>query len=365
MNLPKFTLVHRGPSAEKAVQQWTSRINEKFPQASLALSAVRPKHTRLHGAVLASLDPMDFTPGTFLADEIKLDFSPETLLKEKIKLDFSPETLLKEKIKRAFSPETLLTEEINLDFSPEALLTKKIVAVNHELQRHANVTTVGIWDLGSRIVRLPALVEKMNAAQPAFLFFEVKAGIPAGLISQPERVVKWWEAVNTQPLSKQERSEVVRNTIAEDFYPRADVVREDLGVDYIVGLTPSMVAFGKRKRYYNYISSSQGRTLLVSTADYRAFAEKAGRPLEVLVGCAVIGQLLVEMFADRKVKPELKLKFHEDTGCLFDFNEDRVSFAEVAKNPHIEKDCMKRIPPAFRASAQSLMDVLASYPNEK
>ncbi len=51
--------------------------------------------------------------------------------------------------------------------------------------------TVGIWDLGAWLSNLSQLVETFNRAQTTIVFYEVKAMVPAGMISRPERMTSW------------------------------------------------------------------------------------------------------------------------------------------------------------------------------
>ena len=302
MNRPTFTLVHRGPVATKTGTESIARLAQELPELQNALGTFRPKHRQLKSTLLASLSI--------------------------------------------------------LDASHLVSAAKKIHAITAEFQRQPSVTTVGVWDLGARVARLPELIERMNSAQPTFVFFEIEAGIPAGLISQPERMVTWATERLGKPLRPDQREDMVRNLIANDFFPRAESVRTDLGVDYLVGLTPSMVA-GEGNHgqvYWNHFSTFERHAVLASVQDLRSFAKDAGRPFESLIGGVIVAQLFVAMFYDRG------LGFHrEDRGCLFDYNESRVSIVEVAKNPRIEPECLKMIPPAFRNSATALVEALKTF----
>ncbi|HLZ36051.1 MAG TPA: hypothetical protein VKP13_18765 [Nitrospira sp.] len=230
--------------------------------------------------------------------------------------------------------------------------------VVEELERQPNVITVGIWDLGARVSRLPRMIEVLNAAQGLFAIFEVEAAIPAGMISRPERVVAWLHEQTGKAPNRKERSEIENNMIAEDFYRRGNIVRKDLGLDYLVGITPSMVAFEDEGGvYWNNFATYDKRLVLASTHDLRMFAEKAGRPFEVAVGGLICGMLLVA------VNP--RLEYHEkNTGCLFDMNLDRKSIVKTIKNANIDERCMSLMQPKFRPVATALLEALRNYQGE-
>lgn len=226
-----------------------------------------------------------------------------------------------------------------------------------DLNRQSRVTKVGIWDLGVHAGFLPKLIERLNVEQPVFTFFKIQAAIPAGLISQPVRVAAWLRHNLGRSLKKSERDEIENNVIAEDFFKRAEEVRSDLGVDHLVGATPSMVALAEDNMiYWNHFAASFGRTGLVSGYELHDFASKANRPLEVAVAYLAIGELLVSL--------NRRLDYHDDTGCLFDYNESRISIVKSLKNPRIEDDCLYRMLPSYRAASVQLMNTLQTYSRE-
>lgn len=256
---------------------------------------------------------------------------------------------------------TLLSTSLGVAESPAGSLTDALPnlrLVVEELERHPKVITVGIWDLGARVSRLPRIIEVLNAAQGLFTIFEVEAAIPAGMISRPERVVAWLREQTGKAPSRKDRSEIENNMIAEDFYRRADIVRKDLGLDYLVGITPSMVAFEDAGQvYWNNFATYDKRLVLASTYDLRMFAEKAGRPFEVAVGGLICSMLLVA------VNP--KLGYHqENTGCLFDMNLDRKSIVKTIKNARIDERCMSLMRPKYRPVAEALLEALQNYQGE-
>lgn len=227
-----------------------------------------------------------------------------------------------------------------------------------ELDRQPNVLTVGIWDLGAYVGRLPQIIEAMNVAQDAFAIFEVEAAIPAGMISRPEKVVAWVREQAGSPPSQKDCSEIENNIIAEDFYRRANIVRKDLGLDYLVGITPSMVAFEEEGQiHWNYFATYDKHLVLASTYDLRMFAKKAGRPFEVAVGGLICSMLLAA------VNP--RLDYHQkNTGCMFDMNLDRESVAHSIKEARIDESCLKLMLKRYRPVAKALNEALRNYQRE-
>jgi hypothetical protein len=218
---------------------------------------------------------------------------------------------------------------------------------------------VGVWSLEAWLAGLGGLLEALNQAQSTFVFYEVDAAIPAGLISRPEHVAAWYkEGIGRKP-SKRDREDLEDNLIAEDFFGLAEKIRTDLTLDYIIGVTPSMVAGDDGKQlYWNHFSTFEGHAVLASSYQLHEFARDTGWPLEAFLGKILVSQLLVAVMWP-------KLGFHDDTGCLFDYDESRVSLKDKVKDPHIEPRCLKTIEPEYRPAALAFVDLLRSYGGAK
>jgi len=223
-----------------------------------------------------------------------------------------------------------------------------------EVMRAPRVYTVGFWDVSSQVGHLPDVIAALNKAQPTFAFFELQAAVPAGLLSRPERVEEWARD-RTGSLSRSEKKEFRSNVIFEQFETRAKVVRKGFGIDYLVGIVPSMVALEDDDSiYWNGLSAQNGPIMLFSTHDLYAYAKKAGRSFEVAAANVAISILLAS------INP--KLDFHAQTrGCLFDFNKKRSTFVYSLIDPRIEPRCMDLISPKYRSAAQALVQVLGKY----
>ena len=117
------------------------------------------------------------------------------------------------------------------------------------------------------------------------------------------------------------RSETVDSRTAlfdEDFFPRGEKVRRDLGIDYLVAITPDSLARlirPPRKRrtiYFDFFSSNDGiRNSVVSVDRVRPLAVEANRPYEIVVGYLAMRTALVALDGNPN------LEFHEDSRLSF------------------------------------------------
>jgi hypothetical protein len=203
------------------------------------------------------------------------------------------------------------------------------------------------------MARLPELLAALNEAQTALRFYEIQAPIPAGMIKTEERLVEWMEKLEGAPLSKKDRADITRNILFNEFSAAAEDIRTSPGVgaDYLVGITPAMVAGGYPKQtFWNYFSAAQGRILMVSTTDLRGFAAKAKRPFEAAVGGLLVASLLAQMTEG--------LEIHDDRGCIFDRNEARSTIVRNIRDPYIEPECLGKMTPRLQKAALAMLDRL-------
>ncbi len=250
---------------------------------------------------------------------------------------------------------------IGVDDEQAVATLKPVVA---DLKRDSEVVTVALWDLNSRSGQLPEVINLINSAQPLFTFFELQgAPLPTGLIGPPQRVEDWVRArlhKRGKRLTKKMRETLGApgdNFIANEFYKYARVVHKRIGVDYTVGITQSMIAGDDQGEiFWNYFTASRDHLLVTSTYDLRGYARKAGRSFEVALMMLVVAQLLVEMNS--------RLTFHQDTGCIFDFNSDRASVIESIRALKIDDDCLSKISDKYRQAALAMLDALRSYKGE-
>jgi hypothetical protein len=217
---------------------------------------------------------------------------------------------------------------------------------------------IGVWDLGAWLGQLPKLLDAMSVAQPRYAFFAVEATVPVGMIRARESVIPWIKENTDEELAEEDRSEIENNMIANDFFAIGETVRKDLEVDYLVGVTPSMVAGESEdgEIYWNHFSSFEGKCVLASTYDLRSFARETKRPFELFLAGIIVAQLLTAQFWGSG------LGFHrQNRGCLFDYNEDRASIMDKIDKVEIEPGCLKRIGPEFRDAAVALAKFLRVY----
>jgi hypothetical protein len=210
---------------------------------------------------------------------------------------------------------------------------------------------VGIWDLGAYVGRLPAVIDVLNASQRDLVFYEAIAALPAGTVSRPERVRAW----SQERTGSRRLPGVEDNVIAEDFFRRATVVRRDLGLDYLAGITSRLVADeDEGEIYWNLFSTCRGKLVLVSSSGLREYAQQAGRPFEYAVAGVILAQLMAALHP--------RLAFHQETrGCLFDYHEDRSGIVQVLKDPRIDEECLARMTPKVRTMATAMVEALRQY----
>lgn len=268
-------------------------------------------------------------------------------------LESLPAQLSSTLLSSSFAQQALGT---NTDTAAEALRP-----VLKDLQRSKANVTVALWDIDARCGALPEIINLLNQSQPIFTFFDLQAAIPSGLVIQAEHFTAWAQKRLGRRVSKKEREEFQNNLMSNDFYKHASGVYQNLGVDYLVGLTQYMIAGEEDGQFFwSYFSaaSPNNRILLVSAYELRDYARRAGRPFEVAVGMLVIGQLLATI--------NKKVEFHfVDTGCLFDFNDDRVSVIESIKRAEIEPSCVALMDAKYREAAQAMMEALRNYRKEE
>jgi hypothetical protein len=232
-----------------------------------------------------------------------------------------------------------------------------------ELGRDQDVVTVAMWDLGARPGNLPQVISALNYSQPVFTFFELQgAPVPVGSIARDTRIVDFVRdryRMEEEDLSKEEEDQIKSNFLSNSFYLGAHAVYERIGVNYLVGLTQSMIAGEDDSQFFwNYFSDSQDHILVVSTYDLRRYSQIAKRPFEVAIFMLTIGQLLTEMNQD--------VEFHNDNGCLFDFNEERSAFVLCIKELRIDDECLKKIAERYRHPVVAMMEALRTFePEEK
>jgi hypothetical protein len=151
-----------------------------------------------------------------------------------------------------------------------------------------------------------------------------------------------------------DRRELGLNIITDDLYEPTEQIRRGLELDYLIGLTPYMIAFVEDgEPHWNYFVWWQKRVVLASTYELREFAMKAQCPFEVAVAAVALSGFLAQ------INP--RVEFHENTGCMFDFNEDRSTIVRNLKDLKIEEACMKKILLKYRIAVTSLLDALRQF----
>jgi hypothetical protein len=179
--------------------------------------------------------------------------------------------------------------------------------------------------------------------------------VPSGLISRPERTIAWVGERIGRKLTAAERREVGDNVVAEDFFPVGERIRKDFDLDHVVGITPFRVAWDDDETgdvHWNYFSAADKKVTIVSSTDLRGYARDINARFEAFLVLLIIDILYVSMFYRYG-----KLGYHENTGCVFDFDEERDTIKEKIIKPMIDKECRGAIPAAYRPA----MDAFINY----
>ena len=219
---------------------------------------------------------------------------------------------------------------------------------------------VGVWDLGAWVGALPQIVQSLNNAQDIVLFFEAQAAIPSGLTSGKARVGQWSEATLGRKLKRKEREELSEAIIDVEFFDFAKPVRKDLGVDFLIGLSPDPIA-GETDdddghvTHSDFFCSSDGKISIVSTVGVRELADKANRTFEFAIGFIITSVMFAALNG-------MRVGFHEDNNCLMDYNYNRATIADRFAQPEICNNCARESKPEILKMAMNMLRALEKFP---
>lgn len=219
------------------------------------------------------------------------------------------------------------------------------------LDQPHEVARIGVLDLGIWIAGLPDLLARLNSAQTAYALFEINAPVPSGLRKTPQGLAQWMRARGIAP-TRAERAAFEDHVVDEEFFALARDIGAAMGLGTVVGLVPVMVAGESEDGvYWNHFSTVSEGLALVSTADLREFAARAGRPFEVAVGVLLIGALLVRF--------DPRLDYHRATrGCVLDYSQDRERLVDAIRALQLCPECIARMDEAQRQAAQAMLAAL-------
>jgi len=228
-----------------------------------------------------------------------------------------------------------------------------------EIAKHAESEreTAGIWDLGAWVGGLSEIIELMNRAQSGLLFFEVHAAVPASLVSTKQRVIAWGEGKLRRRLKPRERAELTDAIISEEFLKMAERVRRDLGVNYLIALTPADLAdtYETGEVVSDLFCKAKGRVSLISTVGLRDLSEKAERRFEYSVGFVMAATLFFMLNRS-------KVPYHKDNGCLMDEDYDRTKIVLGLVKPVLCEECRKKSKAGPIKIVEALLRHLDRYP---
>lgn len=217
-------------------------------------------------------------------------------------------------------------------------------------------TTIGLWDLGAWLAgELYDLVKELNNIQDSFNFYVIKAAVPSGIISHPQLTLKWYDKNRLIDQKEVDLKYFNNNLISNYYYPIAEKIRKKVNVDFIFGISPSMVAgIDDEGAFYNHFSSFEKNTILGSSYQLRDYSIETKIPFKNFLVCIIVSQLLTAMFYP-------KIGYHLDSGCLFDYDKRRVLIKNKAKDLKIEDTCMNLIPDPYRQSTTKILDYYKAF----
>lgn len=249
---------------------------------------------------------------------------------------------------------SLTTKELRDDGRVKSVeVNPQIKDITEDLAREDRVRRVAIIDFGSWVGGLPLLMERLNKAQSMFTLFEIVTPLPAGLVKTPQGFRDWVKAQWPSSLRKLKVAGAKPQMIFEDFYIAAENIRLSRSFDIVVVLTPYRVAAvdSDEKLVWDLFMASDENVALLSTDDVRRYAEEANRPFEAAVGMLLVASLFTAVNEG--------LNYHKiDTGCIFDYNDDRDSLKASIANLAIDNDCLALMAADEVQAAKSMLTAL-------
>jgi len=215
---------------------------------------------------------------------------------------------------------------------------------------------IGIWDLEVFAGFLPKVLGIWNDCQHAFAFEMVNAAVPRAISKGGASSLAWAEPHFKFRIPKDAQAELWHNIVADRVYPIAEQSRSSFKFDLLVLLTPEMIAFSDEEGpHWNYFSWFHDKIVVVSAADVRDFAKRAERPIEAALAGMALAQLLTALYHPQ-------VGFHkENHGCLFDFNDERVTLVDTIAKMRIEPECLETVPSEVRPAVERMVVALQAY----
>ena len=240
-------------------------------------------------------------------------------------------------------------------------LVNDVEPVVKELERQTKVTTVALWDLDARVGNLPALLKPLNKSQAELTFFDLQgAPLPAGLLGTPEFMAEWIHSKIKRKPARSGEAVIGEHLNSNAFYEGAAIIHKRTGVDYLVGISPFLIAGETDDEiFWNHFSDVKDRLLLVSTHGIRELSEQAGRPVEVGIAVLVIATLAIAM--------NRRLAYHRRgaSGCLIDDNNDRNNIVGMIRDLTIDFECLEKFENKNRDPFLALLGGLRNYKESK
>jgi hypothetical protein len=262
------------------------------------------------------------------------------------------------------APDVDLGTTLEVKLLPEPLATglKQHQAKMQRSTKPGRMLRVTVWDVGARVPFLQDVVDRLQDAQTEIEWSTMQAAVPGGLVSTRAKVHTWANQVRKERgkriKGKGQLQKINDKTIIDsEFFAVAERVRKRFGLDALAGITPAWIAGKdhKGRPCFDYLSSGEGKHLvLVSTEELPGIAKRARKTVEGAVMTLVLAQVLANRAS--------KLEFHDDIGCLFDYNEEREHFRYTLRHLAMDHDdCIEKMPSGLRQATEKMVAALNNY----
>lgn len=221
----------------------------------------------------------------------------------------------------------------------------------------------GILDIDVYSGFLFRVLTAINKRQKMFEFHQIEATTPVGLTRSGARMRK----IVAEGGGNGDDPSIAKNAYAPDIFAFAKPVSELRGIDVLVCLIAPMIMDeltqeedGEEGIVWNYFTTSEGKTVIVSAHGVREYAEKAGRSFEAALAVLIAGQLVCNY--TRPASPRQPLGYHDETrGCVLDYCGNRADLVNVLANPALCEECLAKVHQDARKDVLNMIKAIAEY----
>jgi len=222
---------------------------------------------------------------------------------------------------------------------------------------------IGVLDIDVYAGFLFRVLTAINKRQKMFEFHQIEATTPVGLTRSGERMRK----IVAEKGGDSADPTIKQNAYAPDIFAFAKPVSELRGIDLLVCLIAPMVMDeltvaedGQEGIAWNYFTTSEGKTIIVSAHGVRDYAEKAARSFESALAVLIVGQLVCNY--TETADANQPLAYHDETrGCVLDYCGNRDDLMKVIAKPALCAECLAKVHPNARKGVLNMIKAIAEY----